>query len=157
SVNDVPVCGAPPSTVYVVVATPDSASTGISVTATLLFVQLFDSPVIPVLGGVRSMLTATVAFLVLPALSGTDARAGRPAPSAVIVLSPGLVAGSTPETASSAVQWIGTSPLYQPPLPLGGGAVAAPVSVGAVVSTLMPSTVVVAVLPALSVAVPVCD
>jgi hypothetical protein len=57
-----------------------------------------------------------------------------------------------PDRASEAVQWIVTSPLYQPSA--FGAAVAAPLSVGAVLSMLMPPTLVLALLSALSVAVP---
>ena len=58
-----------------------------------------------------------------------------------------------PDRPSSAVQSTVTSPLYQPAAL--GAVVAAPSSVGAVLSMLMPSTVADAVLPATSVAVPV--
>src|SRR5438034_10630234 len=68
-----------------------------------------------VLGAWRSILIPlTDAVLELPALSETLADAPRLSPSPVSTLSAGTVAGSTPESASSAVQWTVTSPLYQP-------------------------------------------
>src|SRR6185503_10098733 len=106
SVNDVPVWVAPPSTVYDVDAIPERASAGDRVTVTLPFVQVLDAPLMPVTGAVFSMLTAELTALpVLPALSDTDALAVRLLPSLEIVLSPGTVAGSTPDRSSAAVQW----------------------------------------------------
>ena len=67
----------------------------------------------PVVGAVRSMLTAALsAVVLLPALSVTVAVSLRPLPSPVIVLLAG--AEATPERSSAAVQSIVTSPLYQP-------------------------------------------
>src|SRR5438094_4083670 len=109
-----------------------------------------------VLGAVRSILMpATVALVVLPALSLTEALAERLSPSPAMVLSSGRVAGSRPERPawSAAVQWTVTSPLYQP-APFGC-VVAAPASEGAVSSTLMPERLALAVLPAASIAAPV--
>src|SRR5689334_11471028 len=93
----------------------------------------------------------TVLLVGLPALSLTTAVAERFAPSPAIVLSAGT-APSSPDSASDALQWIFTSPAYQPS---GFGAVvAAPVRTGAVLSMLTPVTGLRAVLSALSVAVP---
>src|SRR3954453_7547902 len=83
----------------------------------------------PVVGAVRSMLTATLsAVVLLPALSVTVAVSLRPLPSPVMVLFVGLEA--TPERSSFAVQSIVTSPLYQS-LPLAA-TVGLPDRVGAV-------------------------
>jgi hypothetical protein len=68
-------------------------------------------------------------------------------------LSAGWVAESIPDSRSWPVQWIVTSPLYQPKA--FGFVVAAPESVGGVRSMLMSFTVAVALLPALSSAWPV--
>src|SRR5690348_8524258 len=68
-----------------------------------------------------------------------------------MVVSAGAV--GTPDSASAAVQCTVTSPLYQP-FPLGC-AVGVPDRVGAVVSPAGAVDVAVAMLPALSVAVPV--
>src|SRR5436190_18429601 len=54
----VPLCAAPPSTVYVVEAGPDKLSLGVRLTVTLPLVQLFDAPLMPVVGAVLSILTA---------------------------------------------------------------------------------------------------
>ena len=84
-------------------------------------------------------------------MSETPADAPRLSPSPVKTSFAG--AWSMPESASSGVQWIVTSPLYHP---LSFGAVvAAPDSVGSVRSMSTSDTVAVAVLPALSTAVPV--
>ena len=107
-----------------------------------------------VFGAWRSILMpSTDAVREFPALSETVADAPRSSPSPVSSSSPGTVAGSTPESASPVVQWIVTSPLYQPYA--FGLAVGAPESVGFVRSMLTLSTVSLALLPALSVAWPV--
>src|SRR4051812_40676967 len=107
-----------------------------------------------VVGAVRSMFTAALsAVVLLPALSATVAVSLRPLPSPVMLLLVG--AEATPERSSAAVQSILTSPLYQP-LPFAA-TVGLPVSVGAVLSTLIPPTVVLAELPAASTAVPSRD
>src|SRR5690242_12640824 len=94
----------------------------------------------------------TVLLTVLPALSATDALVDRASPSLVMVLSAG-VAPSMPERASAAVHLTVTSALYQPLLL--GAAVAAPLRVGSVLSTLMPVMLEASlVLSAASVAVP---
>src|SRR3954451_11589143 len=94
SVKVVPLWAVPPSIEYDVDATPDVASTGASVTVTLLLTQELETPEMPVIGAVLSMLTfALVALVVLPALSDTEALAVRFEPSLEIVLSPGTVAG----------------------------------------------------------------
>ena len=85
------------------------------------------------------------AVVLLPALSVTVSVSVRPLPSPVIVLV-GRAAEATPEAASAQVQAMVTSPLYQPSAL--ARRVGSPVSVGAVLSTLMPPTVVVAELPA---------
>ncbi|HEY5424193.1 MAG TPA: hypothetical protein VIK05_12005 [Ilumatobacteraceae bacterium] len=110
-----------------------------------------------VTGAVRSMRTVDVVVVVeLPALSATVAVAARLEPSPVMVLFPGHVEPFTkPDSASVHVQLIETFELYQP-FALAA-VVGKPVSVGAVRSTLMALTVVDAVLPAGSTAVPVTD
>src|SRR5437867_2328921 len=60
-----------------------------------------------------------------------------------------------PESVSAQLKCTVTSPLYQPAAL--GEVVAAPLIVGAVLSMLIPETVVLVLLPALSVAVPVAD
>src|SRR5262249_7975331 len=100
-----------------------------------------------VLGACRSILTAgLLASVWLSALSLTEALAVRPMPSPVIVLSTG--SATTPDNASAAVQWMVTSPLYQPAA--FDAVVGAPLSDGAVSSTLMPLSLTLAVLPAAS-------
>src|SRR5205823_4335049 len=69
--------------------------------------------------------------------------------------SAGCVDGSIPDRTSAALQWTVTLPLYQP-APFGA-VVAAPLSDGATRSMLMPLTVAVAVLSALSETDPVRD
>ncbi|WP_157623267.1 hypothetical protein [Terrabacter sp. Root181] len=106
-----------------------------------------------VFGAVRSILTAALCALVeLPALSVAVVLAVSAEPSPVIVLLAGLV---VPDSASAAVQATATSPLYQPAA--FAFVVGFPDNVGATLSMLIPLTVVVAVLSALSVAVPVTD
>src|SRR6266516_676580 len=105
-----------------------------------------------VTGGVVSMwMPLTDAVLALPALSLTLAETPRLLPSPPIVLLAGH-APSMPDRASEQAQATITLLSYQPFA--FGPVVAAPDSDGAVLSTLMPVTDVVAVLPALSVAVP---
>src|SRR5262249_47594551 len=103
-------------------------------------------------GAVRSILKPPLnAFVTLPALSATDTSpVPRSTPSPFTTLSAGAVA--MPESRSSASHSTVTSPLYQPAAL--GAVVAAPVSVGAVLSILMPLTAADALLPATSVAVP---
>src|SRR6478736_1879070 len=94
----------------------------------------------------------TVAALVLPARSETEAAADRSSPSPVIVLSAGA-APSRPERASAADHFTVTSPVYQPS-PFGA-VVAAPLRVGSVLSTSTPVMVNGSLsLSAASVAVP---
>ena len=91
-----------------------------------------------VVGAVRSILTAgLLAVVLLPALSLTVWVAVRFSPSPVMALFAGAAVAS-PESASSAVHAMTTSPLYQP---LVGCVVGAPLRVGAVLSTLTPLTV----------------
>ena len=118
-----------------------------------MFGKVVAPPVIT--GSVRSILIPfTDADAELPALSETPTGpAPRLAPSPVIALSAGTVDASTPESASLAVQWIVTSPLYQPAA--FGASVAAPERSGSVRSMLISSTILLFLLPALSVAVPV--
>jgi hypothetical protein len=108
-----------------------------------------------IVGAVRSILTPlTDVEAELPALSEMVAGpAPRFEPSPLRVLSAGWVAESIPDSRSWPVQWIVTSPLYQPKAL--GFVVAAPESVGGVRSMLMSFTVAVALLPALSSAWPV--
>src|SRR5688572_340784 len=96
----------------------------------------------------------TLAVAQLPARSQTVALAERLAPSPVTVLAAGQ-APASPDSISEQVHWTTTSPLYQP-LPFGA-VVAVPLRLGAVLSTLMPATVAMALLPAASTAVPVAD
>src|SRR5439155_7254708 len=105
-------------------------------------------------GAPRSIWTLdTDAAVSLPALSFTvTGPAPRLRPSPVITLSAGWVAGSMPDRPSAPVQWMVTSPLYQPAF---GSVVASPRRVGWVRSMLIPPTVVLAVLPTPSTAVPV--
>ena len=99
-----------------------------------------------------SILTGSlVALVVLPALSETEAEAVWPSPSVDRTESAGL-SPARPERASSADQVCVTSVLYQPFA--FGLVVGAALRFGAVLSTLMPLTEVLALLPALSVAVP---
>src|SRR4051794_35962488 len=92
----------------------------------------------PVVGAWRSIATpALSAFVVLPALSVTEALAFSAAPSPVMVLFAGTPP-SRPEVASLAVHLTVTSPLYHP-FPLAA-LVGAPLSEGAVLSMLMPVT-----------------
>src|SRR5438045_1405486 len=118
------------------------------VTVTSMFFQpVGASDVVP--GAVRSILIPdTVVLVELLALSPTEALAERFAPSPVIVLSAGTIPGLIPDKLPAAVQWIATSPLYQPSAL--GCVVAAPPSDGAVLSTFMPLTVVPLLLPAAS-------
>ncbi len=118
-----------------------------------MFVQPF-AAVASVFGAVRSMLTFALSALVeLPALSLTDAVAYRPMPSPEIVPLAGVP--TTPERSSVAVQPTATSALYQPSrLAL---LVGAPLSVGLVLSMLMPLTPPVVLFPALSTASPGTD
>lgn len=118
-------------------------------------VQSFDVPLMPVVGAVRSILTAALsAVVVLPALSLTDWVALSAAPSPVIVL---LAGGAdwSPDNASEALHPMVTSSLYQP-LALAE-AVGVPVSVGAVLSMLMSLIEALAELSALSTALPGTD
>src|SRR4051812_43705692 len=88
-----------------------------------------------VLGALRSILRfATVALVWLPARSLTEALAERLMPSPVAVLSSGQVP-SMPDKASAQAQCMITSPLYHPAA--FACVVAAPLSVGAVVSILI--------------------
>jgi hypothetical protein len=108
-------------------------------------------------GPVRSILMPeTEADETLPARSATcTGPAPRSAPSPVITLAAGTVDSSMPERPSVPVQSTATSSRYQP-APLAG-VVGVPVSVGAVMSMLMSSSVVAATLPALSRASPFAD
>src|SRR4051794_9018772 len=127
------------------------ASCGVRVTSTLLLTQPLGAET-SVLGAVLSILTASlVALVVLPALSLTDAETVWPSPSEASTTSAGF-SPKRPESASSADQVCVTSVLYQP-FSLGRVAGAA-LRLGAVLSTLMPLTVVLARLPAASVASP---
>ena len=95
------------------------------------------------------MLRVTLTDAVLPALSVTVPAITWPAPSDVTVCMGGQL--STPEPVSEQVKLTITFELFQP-LPLGKGIVDG-VIVGGVMSILT-FTPVVAILPALSVAVP---
>src|SRR5262245_25650779 len=114
---------------------PERASPGESVTVTAPVYQPL-RPAVPAMldaveGAVRSILMpATPAEALLPALSATPAEAPRLLPSPVITEWAGSVVGSMPDRASTAVQVMVTSSLYQPAA--FGAVVAAPPSVGAV-------------------------
>src|SRR5436190_9037240 len=116
-------------------STPDRASCGVRVTATLLLTQPLGADS-SVLGAVLSILAGSlVALVVLPALSDTDAEAVWPSPSVDRTESAGLSLAS-PERASSADQvWV-TSVLYQPLA--FGPVVGAALRFGAVLSMLIP-------------------
>src|SRR5436305_3878413 len=155
--TEVPVCWAPPSSRKSVAATPDSASAAVSATVTSVLFQLAGAVTV-VTGGVRSMFTAglLVAVVALPARSLTEADVVRPVPSPGIELSPGQAPSMPLSPAWSAHdQWTATVPLYQP-APLGL-VVGVPLRVGAVLSMLIPLTVALDWLSALSTAVPVTD
>ncbi len=138
-------------------ATPERLSLPARVTVTAPVYQPLScvpDTLAAVLGRVRSILMPpTLALVVLPALSLTEALAERSTPSPVTTLLAGqLPSPVMPERLSLHDQATVTSPLYQP-LPLVGP-VAEPLSDGAVLSTLMPVTPALALLPAASVAVP---
>jgi hypothetical protein len=136
------------------VSTPERLSCGTSVSVTSVLFQA-GGAVTVVVGAVRSILTAGALCtepLVLPALSVAEALDVSPLPSPLMIVSTGLV---VPDKASVAVQWTVTSPRYQPAA--FGLVVGAPDSPGATLSMLMPPTVVLAALSALSVTEPVTD
>src|SRR5690349_14054330 len=97
---------------------------------------------------------ALVAVVTLPALSATLAVAVRANPSVSMTEGAGT-APARPESASSAAQTCVTGALYQ--WLAFGAASGAALRFGAVLSTLMPLTVLDAELPALSRAVPTTD
>src|SRR4051794_1405826 len=99
-------------------------------------------------------MCSTVAVAVFPATSAIEAETESAPPSPEMTLSDGH-APAMPESASEHVQWTVTSPLYQP-LALGA-LVGAPLMVGATLSMFTPLTVVAAVFPAASSAVPGTD
>src|SRR5689334_8984241 len=97
---------------------------------TLPLTQLFDVPLMPVVGACRSIFTDGLsAVMLLPALSLIVWVAFRPSPSPVMTLSAGQA--TTPERLSAQVQWIVTSPVYQPLAP-SVPLMIVPLSVGAV-------------------------
>src|SRR3982751_5415953 len=98
-------------------ATPERLSVAVNFTVTSPVCQPVGALAV-VVGSCRSILMPlTVAPVVLPALSVTEAPAERLLPSPVSVLSAGA-APARPDRASAAVQRTVTSPLYQP-LPFG--------------------------------------
>src|SRR5436305_4168872 len=108
-----------------------------------------------VVGAVRSMWIAdTVASETFPARSATLCEADKLSPSPVTVESPGQ-APLMPERSSWHVHCTRTSSRYQPAA--FGAVVGAPVSAGAVSSTLIPVTAACSVFPAASTGVPVTD
>src|SRR3954451_15350868 len=121
-------------------------------TVTWLFTQPVGTFVAEVAGAVRSILMPpTVAMVVWPALSLTEAEAERLLPSPVTTVSAGQA--TTPDRLSAQVQWTVTSPLNQP---LAFGVpTTVPEMVGGVVSTLTRGVRTEALLPAASVAVAV--
>jgi hypothetical protein len=110
-------------------------------------------------GGVLSIFNAgEVNVAVLPALSVTVTEPVSPVPSLVTVsgLAPGFVL-CTPERLSVTVNGIDTLLLFQPAA-FGAGVGESKVTLGGVLSILIPKTVaVVLLLPALSVHVPLAD
>src|SRR6478609_1306617 len=147
-----PVCSSPPSTVKCVPSTPESASCGVSVTSTPEFTQPPGAET-SVVGAVLSILTgALVELVTLPALSATVAETVCPTPSVVISAFAGTGPARPDRVSSAAQTWV-TLVLYQPLT--FGKLVGAALRFGAVLSTLIPLTVALAALPALSVAVPV--
>ncbi len=138
-------------------ATPDRLSEALRVTSTLVLFQP-EGAVAVVLGVVPSILRPlTVALAVLPALSPTEALAERLLPSPVTTLLAGQAPSpAMPERLSLQVQATVTSPVYQP-LVFLVGPLGVPLSDGADLSMLIPPTVVLALLSALSTAVPVTD
>ncbi len=136
-------------------STIDRLSAAVSVTLTAPPYQPLGSgsgTLAVVLGAVRSILTFGLsALFALPALSLIVLLATRSLPSPVSLLSSGHEP-CTPDSESSHVHAMKTSSLYQP-LSLAA-VLGAPLSEGAVLSTLTFSTPAAAVLPAASVAVP---
>jgi hypothetical protein len=129
-------------------------SPALKVSAAPLFVHP-DGAEVVVLGAVLSILTAgLVAFVELPALSETEAVAVSPVPSLEIVLSAGQLV-PMPDRASAHVQLTTTSLLYQPAAL--GLVVEAPLRLGGFLSMLIPVTLVLELLSALSTAVPDTD
>ena len=105
-----------------------------------------------IVGAVLSMLIpATVVLALLPALSVAVPVADWAAPAALRVI--GLVQLAIPERTSEQRKLAVTSLLFQP-LALAAG-LRLPLIAGPVLSMLIPETVALALLPALSVAVPV--
>src|SRR3954471_19525904 len=102
-----------------------------------------------VTGGVESILIGdTVAVAVLPARSVTLAVALSAAPSPLTSVGSGQAATATPESESEQVQVTVTPDLFHP-APFDAGD-ADPVIVGGVLSTLIPGSVALEELPALS-------
>src|SRR2546421_3065969 len=142
-----PACAAPPSTFEYVVETPARLSDALKWTVKSALRQPTGASEL-VTGAVRSILMwSTVALDSLSARSETDAEADSADPSPLITLLAGHEP-AIPESASLHVQWIVTSPAYQP-FPFGA-VVGAPLIVGAVLSMLSGPTVVLALLPAAS-------
>src|SRR5438445_3896276 len=98
------------------------------------------------------LIPETVVLVLLPALSVAVPLDDWPLPSASVASAAQLW---IPESVSAQLKCTVTSLLYQPAAL--GEVVAAPLIVGAVLSMLIPETVVLVLLPALSVAVPVAD
>src|SRR5439155_21616306 len=107
---------------WVAGSTPDSASSAIQwmVTSSLYHPAALGAVVAtPVrLGGVRSMLACTVAWLVLPATSSASPTTAWFAPSSVSVVSPEQ--DFTPDSSSEHWKLTVTSELFHPK-PLGAG------------------------------------
>src|SRR5437879_10615414 len=98
------------------------------------------------------LIPETVVLALLPALSVAVPLDDWPLPSASVSSAVQLW---IPESVSEQLKCTVTSLLFQPAAL--GVVVAAPLIVGAVLSMLIPETVVLVLLPALSVAVPVAD
>src|SRR6266851_93855 len=136
-------------------ATPDRASLafGLAVALPLSRTGFGETPGVR-LGGVRSILRLWVADAGLPALSVQVPVPNWLAPSALMVAP--TVGETGPERPSVQLQVTVTGRLFQP-LALAAGVRLVRAIVGAVLSTLRFPTVVLALFPAASVAVPVAD
>src|SRR5207249_1423353 len=104
-----------------------------------------------IVGAVLSMLIPeTVVLALLPALSVAVPVDDWPVPSASVASAEELL---VPEEVSAELEGTVVTLLFHPPA--AGEVVGVPLIVGAVLSMLIPETVALALLPALSVAVPV--
>src|SRR3569833_2834392 len=102
---------------------------GISPIAQFTVTSLRYQPLLPdtpataasIAGGVRSILMNSLSnVLVFPARSTTTTDAYRPSPSPVMIIGLGRLVDATPDSESSAVKGMLTSPLYHPEEPASG-------------------------------------